>query len=178
MAKRKKPRNRALAQEEIWDDSALIESWNEAAAEYEFYHSIAAKGEDVEEVLRQAELDEQEILKATDSSQKYVLEQHPVHGNGHVAMEKEELEDGEVDEIDPLAHVDNTKSPLPQEQGQEVKTATGSPAIKAATATAMSPIAPVAASGSDQDQVLENIKMAYYWAGYYSGLYEGQRQRT
>ena len=26
------------------------------------------------------------------------------------------------------------------------------------------------------DQTLENIKMAYYWAGYYSGLYDGQRQ--
>ena len=27
-----------------------------------------------------------------------------------------------------------------------------------------------------QDQVLENMKMAYWWAGYYSGLYEGQQQ--
>lgn len=26
-----------------------------------------------------------------------------------------------------------------------------------------------------QDQTLENLKMAYYWAGYYSGLYDGQR---
>lgn len=25
------------------------------------------------------------------------------------------------------------------------------------------------------DQLLENVKMAYYWAGYYSGLYDGQR---
>jgi hypothetical protein len=29
-----------------------------------------------------------------------------------------------------------------------------------------------------QDQILENIKMAYWWAGYYSGLYEGQQQVT
>jgi hypothetical protein len=27
-----------------------------------------------------------------------------------------------------------------------------------------------------QDQTLENLKMAYYWAGYYSGLYDGQQQ--
>lgn len=27
-----------------------------------------------------------------------------------------------------------------------------------------------------EDQILENIKMAYWWAGYYSGLYEGQQQ--
>ena len=29
---------------------------------------------------------------------------------------------------------------------------------------------------ADSNQVLENIKMAYWWAGYYSGLYEGQQQ--
>jgi hypothetical protein len=31
-------------------------------------------------------------------------------------------------------------------------------------------------SCAGQDQVLENIKMAYWWAGYYSGLYEGQQR--
>lgn len=28
------------------------------------------------------------------------------------------------------------------------------------------------------DPILENIKMAYWWAGYYSGLYEGRQQVT
>ena len=28
------------------------------------------------------------------------------------------------------------------------------------------------------NQTLENIKMAYWWAGYYSGLYEAQQQPT
>lgn len=32
------------------------------------------------------------------------------------------------------------------------------------------------APGPSAEQTLENIKMAYYWAGYYSGLYDGQRQ--
>ena len=27
-----------------------------------------------------------------------------------------------------------------------------------------------------EDQVLENIKMAYWWAGYYSGLHDGQQK--
>jgi hypothetical protein len=78
MGKRKRPSHHALSHEEIWDDSALIRSWDEAVAEYEvsfhrdsptyllanwtlkFYHSIAARGEDVEEVLRLAELEEEE----------------------------------------------------------------------------------------------------------------------
>ncbi|KAM0444145.1 hypothetical protein ACHAQK_002900 [Fusarium lateritium] len=33
-----------LSQEEIWDDSSLIDSWNEALNEYKKYHSIHAKG--------------------------------------------------------------------------------------------------------------------------------------
>jgi hypothetical protein len=64
--------NRPLTQEEIWDDSALVQSWDEAVEEYkvrflylsrdlyltqlqQLYHSIHAKGENVEDVLREAE---------------------------------------------------------------------------------------------------------------------------
>ncbi|KAJ0342444.1 hypothetical protein COL922a_001135 [Colletotrichum nupharicola] len=35
---------------EIWDDSALIDSWNEALNEYKKYHSIHAKGGRLEDV--------------------------------------------------------------------------------------------------------------------------------
>ncbi|GAB1191523.1 hypothetical protein APSETT444_000702 [Aspergillus pseudonomiae] len=46
---------KALTQEEIWDDSALVQSWDEAVEEYKLYHSIHAKGENVEDVLRDAQ---------------------------------------------------------------------------------------------------------------------------
>ncbi|KAF5630559.1 Survival motor neuron 1 [Fusarium sp. NRRL 52700] len=39
-----------LTQEEIWDDSALIDSWNEALQEYKKYHSIHAKGGSVRDL--------------------------------------------------------------------------------------------------------------------------------
>ena len=44
-------------------------------------------------------------------------------------------------------------------------------------------ILPTTATVSEQqlpqthDSVLENMKMAYWWAGYYSGLHEGQRKQ-
>ena len=44
-----------LSHEEVWDDSDLVKSWNEALAEYKKYHSLAAKGEKVDLVLDQAE---------------------------------------------------------------------------------------------------------------------------
>lgn len=79
MTKRKRSKKKKdLTQEEIWDDSALIQSWDDAVQEYkvscfpvspsharnavltrglppQLYHSIQARGEDVEEVLRAAE---------------------------------------------------------------------------------------------------------------------------
>jgi hypothetical protein len=71
--------NRPLTQEEIWDDSALVQSWDEAVEEYkvrflylsrdlyltqlqQLYHSIHAKGENVEDVLREAEAAERAAL--------------------------------------------------------------------------------------------------------------------
>ncbi|KAK5737373.1 hypothetical protein LTR17_006792 [Elasticomyces elasticus] len=45
---------------EVWDDSALVNSWNEALEEYKKYHSLAAKGEKVELVLDQVEKGEVE----------------------------------------------------------------------------------------------------------------------
>lgn len=65
-----------LSQEEIWDDSALVRSWNDAVAEYEYYHSIHARGEDVDEVLRQAERDE-EAARA-----ELRVDATPPHGDG------------------------------------------------------------------------------------------------
>ena len=58
-----------MSHEEIWDDSALVNSWNEAVEEYKVnvhfympcgpwpdktqrYHSIHARGEKVEDILR------------------------------------------------------------------------------------------------------------------------------
>ncbi|PVH84384.1 hypothetical protein DL98DRAFT_512288 [Cadophora sp. DSE1049] len=39
---------------QIWDDSSLVDSWNEALDEYKKYHSIKARGENVEQVLKEA----------------------------------------------------------------------------------------------------------------------------
>ncbi|KAJ4267307.1 hypothetical protein NW762_003411 [Fusarium torreyae] len=43
-----------LTHEEVWDDSALIDSWNEALEEYKKYHSIHAKGGSVRDLETQS----------------------------------------------------------------------------------------------------------------------------
>ncbi|EXJ82101.1 hypothetical protein A1O1_08170 [Capronia coronata CBS 617.96] len=110
-----------LSQAEIWDDSALIRSWNDAVAEYEFYHSIHARGEDVEEILRKAEMDElaeaggpvdaestngqddettnaTKNMKHTKAQPEAVTEEEP--------NEDAEIEDGEIDDDDHDLHLD------------------------------------------------------------------------
>ncbi|KAL9097177.1 MAG: hypothetical protein Q9165_000604 [Trypethelium subeluteriae] len=48
-----------LSQSQIWDDSALQNSWNAAEAEYKKYYSIHTQGGDVEKLLQQIEADEE-----------------------------------------------------------------------------------------------------------------------
>ncbi|KAI1766583.1 hypothetical protein GGR53DRAFT_464257 [Hypoxylon sp. FL1150] len=45
-------RPKPLSHNEMWDDSALVESWNEALQEYEKYHSIHKNGGNVEDLLK------------------------------------------------------------------------------------------------------------------------------
>ncbi|KAK5054711.1 hypothetical protein LTR84_001603 [Exophiala bonariae] len=186
----------SLTQEEIWDDSALIRSWNDALQEYEYYHSIHAKGEDVEEVLRRAEtgdfddpdvgMDACEWRDANGTAEEdyaaLMAGRTPPSTSNNVA-EEGEVEEGELDDTAEVqqgldaTHTGNRSqlasktATLPQNTiiGPQLPHAPNGPAA-AQSGTAGG------ASMTPQDQTLENLKMAYYWAGYYSGLYDGQQQ--
>ncbi|EXJ58920.1 hypothetical protein A1O7_06350 [Cladophialophora yegresii CBS 114405] len=224
-SKRKKQKtasttSRPLTQAEIWDDSALIRSWNDALAEYEYYHGIHARGEDVEEILRKAEageLDDDGEDQPTTTATSAAWKPSQFEGgasatvdaigvNGHVegneadavtrAEDGEDAEEGEVVEQDEdgadvdaaharpvpsAAHLDD--SPTVSATGTAPLIGPGLPPGNADPGLNLDP-APVDNApkekgpprSTSQDQTLENMKMAYYWAGYYSGLYDGQRQ--
>ncbi len=187
-----------LSQTEIWDDSALVRSWEDAVKEYEYYHSLAARGIDPEEVLDQAEEAErtgEEVYLKLDGGGKGV--EGGVDGGGRDVrgpegeVEEGELEDGEVDEgpiEEELAglegqaltngvttknnkvHGERHGPSLPPSRGAEDGQM---PPADAATTHVPAPVN--GASSMSPDQTLDNLKMAYYWAGYYSGLYDGQR---
>lgn len=77
--------------------------------------------------------------------------------------------------------INNATQPSTERGQQE----TSQPAQPATSAADQGKLAPYNAKGAKADyatgttdQTLENLKMAYYWAGYYSGLYDGQRQST
>src|SRR5204862_2328787 len=63
-----------------------------------FYHSIAARGEDVEEVLRLAQLEEEGALTQATEGKKVVPSRGEPGSNGDCEVPDDEREDGEVDE--------------------------------------------------------------------------------
>ncbi|KEF52844.1 uncharacterized protein A1O9_11261 [Exophiala aquamarina CBS 119918] len=176
----------AVSQAEIWDDSALIRSWNDALQEYEYYHSIHARGEDVEEVLRRAEqgeLGEPDVAvdagewkdvngTAEEEGHSAARKSHQTDANS--ADDNNEIEDGEVDESAQVHNEADTNHPHGFSQlPQPTATPIIGPQLPHPTSSSNTTAAKMAPS---QDQTLENLKMAYYWAGYYSGLYDGQQK--
>ncbi|EHA20368.1 hypothetical protein ASPNIDRAFT_190695 [Aspergillus niger ATCC 1015] len=150
--------NKPLTQEEIWDDSALVQSWDEAVEEYKLYHSIHAKGENVEDVLREAE-----------AAEKAEMEQD------------EQPLDESADRMDADVDADTTANATTPAEPQQVSQAKMSQGAQVTEQTAgPSPVGappmPHATLSQVQDEGLKNLMMAWYYAGYYTGLYEGQQR--
>ncbi|MCJ1361566.1 hypothetical protein MMC16_000666 [Acarospora aff. strigata] len=166
MGKRKE-----LSQAEVWDDSALLRSWDEALEEYKLYHSIHARGEKVEDVIREAE-DGNSVM---DDGQ---TQEEPIDTNGNNGQDQDVLEDGELDDQEQqptISHADQsheratTSTSQPREDKQPLdNTANGDTLERSGM--------PHAIVGGVQDEALKNLMMSWYYAGYYTGLYEGKQQ--
>ncbi|KAL3491450.1 hypothetical protein BJX62DRAFT_205133 [Aspergillus germanicus] len=162
MGKNKGP-GQGLTQEEIWDDSALVQSWDEAVEEYRLYHSIHAKGENVEDVLREAEAAAQEEAEAAAAA-------GAAGSWTRVDLEK----DDDMADAEPAtaAHVpEATGSTQPLDQ----------PSKDASTAAWTAPQAggmPHPGFPQGQDEGLKNLMMSWYYAGYYTAQYEAQQRKN
>ncbi|GAW15355.1 hypothetical protein ANO14919_047640 [Xylariales sp. No.14919] len=135
-----------LTHNEIWDDSALIDSWDQALEEYKKYHSIHRNGGNVNDLLKPKQEDstsdaKQNLHEIADSSNNKKLE---------TASEmREENSD---------------------KQGTENAAAQHShPHVLGA------PPGPAGLLSTIRDEGLKKLLMSWYYAGYYTGYYEGQR---
>ncbi|TKA82307.1 hypothetical protein B0A55_01445 [Friedmanniomyces simplex] len=141
--------------EEVWDDSALVKSWNEALEEYKKYHSLAAKGEKIDLLLDQAENGE------LDTNDITVPEVEA--GNEAPHFSSTTTTNGTVE----APTVTVTAATLPTAQQDAPPTA---------ATTAATP--PLLLNQTVQDESLKNIMLSWYYAGYYTGLHEGQQQKA
>ncbi|KAG8527976.1 uncharacterized protein KY384_006892 [Bacidia gigantensis] len=112
----KKPK--LLSHDEIWDDSGIVESWNEALEEYKvlymiqslvhyaddvkLYHSIHAKGERVEDVIEHFKAHEdldnellEDNLTTSVNGAEQSLATDEVVEDGVWEQEQEEMQDDE-----------------------------------------------------------------------------------
>ncbi|KAM0493135.1 hypothetical protein ACHAP8_009491 [Fusarium lateritium] len=136
-----------LSHEEVWDDSALINSWNEALQEYKLwqkYHSIHAKGGSVRDL---------------EPQNKAEIETEPESEQPQVSETAESVLTSEKAEENKISPSRNEAKELTPSQSQ------GVPAFPIQTVL-----------GSVQDESLKKLLMSWYYAGYYTGLYEGQQQ--
>ncbi|KAL4957892.1 hypothetical protein BDW69DRAFT_180135 [Aspergillus filifer] len=153
--------NRALTQEEIWDDSALVQSWDEAVEEYRLYHSIAAKGENAEDVLREAEAAAQ-----ADAGPSLSWTQVEKDDDMADAMLEPQSETVEAPAQAAGTHVSQVAT-----ESAQLK-----PEAAAAAGSAQAPAMPYPAFPPGSDEGLKNLMMAWYYAGYYTARYEEQQR--
>jgi len=186
-----------LTHEEIWDDSILVNTWDEALQEYKKYHSIEATGGDVNKLLQEAR-GETRMLDATPSDQ----------GTGGGGGEEDtgvaspsHREDGGVGQGAVLQHEDapgvkNVDTLMEDQRAREGEEASTGPATgnheqapvhgdehgisdlpsQTVPPPGLPPI-PQNIVGGAENEVLRNLMMSWYYAGYYTGLYEGQQQQ-
>ncbi|KAF3765812.1 hypothetical protein M406DRAFT_329672 [Cryphonectria parasitica EP155] len=171
-----------MAHEDIWDDSALVESWNEALAEYKKYHSIHATGGKLEDLPEHAKpettlvqgeepashaLPGESVATAANSQGR----QGGGGGVGDVAKTGAAAANGPAEE----RIKDDDDDHLATNGGGHKEEGQGMAGGVSGGAGLMPP--PQALISSVQDEGLKRLLMSWYYAGYYTGLYEGQQKR-
>ncbi|KAK4982376.1 hypothetical protein LTR66_009303 [Elasticomyces elasticus] len=175
-----------LSHNQIWDDSALLESWDEVLEEYKYYHSIAARGESVEEVIEAAIKQESNGFVAQVSI-VYVETNRNSHEqelpNGELSNGVQGSGNGISESANHPSSSNRTQASSGTFQAQSgihpnaatahIPTTQGAAAGASGTADM-----PTALMGRVQDENVKNLMMSWYYAGYYTGLFEGQQNTS
>ncbi|KAL8281802.1 hypothetical protein RB597_009494 [Gaeumannomyces tritici] len=151
-----------LSNGDVWDDSALIDSWNQALDEYKKYHSIYAgksKG------LQPSSPSHRPPAASTASA--------PGPEAADVPESQKKPSENRLDAKTETNKVPTVPGTRETSAGKET---TGSVADPNGVANARIAPPPEALIGSVQDEGLKSMLMAWYYAGYYTGLYEGQQK--
>ncbi|KAH7360051.1 hypothetical protein BKA66DRAFT_514895 [Pyrenochaeta sp. MPI-SDFR-AT-0127] len=160
--------------ENAWDDSLLIDSWNDAVTEYKKYHSIHKSGMKLEDALTEEELrelrgDHQDLMEEAETSAD------PAEINGDADEQDISVSNSKPNDLNRLHQVE-TQWPEPkssEQQGQGQPVTAEAPAVHDGGFAASMPQAIL---GTVHDENLKNMMMSWYYAGYYTGLHAGQQQ--
>ncbi|KAJ2905237.1 hypothetical protein MKZ38_005939 [Zalerion maritima] len=169
------PGDGQLTRDEIWDDSALVDSWNDALAEYNKYHSIHTNGGrfgDIPELRQNAKIETEK------AAQHPFAASHPHEGNrsssnmGIESTDEQKLSRQVLNEQEEERHRLDEDDSADQARTANTTAVPHGPQLPA-TAPALGPMTML---GSVQDECLKKLLMSWYYAGYYTGLYQGQQE--
>ncbi|KEY72738.1 hypothetical protein S7711_02525 [Stachybotrys chartarum IBT 7711] len=161
-------------QDDIWDDSMLIDSWNEALKEYKKYHSIHAKGsklKDVEKLVNSTSSYEDRPSEIDTEDKAALAVTGRLEDQASLAIAKS----GIKSLTHPPTRLDNLPWFTDLEQTAPQAAAPSRTINTNPTMPNLPP--PQAVLGSVRDENLKKLLMSWYYAGYYTGLYEGQQQQ-
>ncbi|KAJ9141978.1 hypothetical protein NKR23_g7555 [Pleurostoma richardsiae] len=150
-----------MTHDDIWDDSVLIESWNQALDEYKKYHSIHAHGgriEDLSEAIQTRQIAKPETSESGT----------PIAGGRRQGESSTQQGDETV------AEAGSTDA---GEDGAAATVNGGSADSGHGRVSQSVAPPPQALLGSIRDEGMKRLLMSWYYAGYYTGLYEGQQKQ-
>ncbi|KAK8133944.1 hypothetical protein PG984_005956 [Apiospora sp. TS-2023a] len=207
-----------LTHDEVWDDSALVDSWNDALGEYKVlctlwelmskvadcpqkYHSIYRHGGNVDDLLK-----EDEKCVSPDSEASFNTLRVESNDSGlqesPSAAEQMQVKDGESmrvscdrfhgmeapakirkawhDNVSDVLEKNGDEPGESAQTAQPIATPTSHPGgIPAPLLGSVGPPDLQSANTAPvQDEGLKKLMMSWYYAGYYTGLYEGQKQES
>ncbi len=151
---------------DAWEDKELVDSWNAAYDEYKKFHSIHASGKSLVEALTKEEIED------LQSRGLGLGKKRPREGDED---EQEADEDGCVDESYEEEIVEQIREiPIATNGYSDTVAGMEDVAPTSSTMEPSKPDIPEVLMSSVQDESLKNLMMAWYWAGYYTGLQQGQ----
>ncbi|KAJ0124898.1 hypothetical protein J7T55_006241 [Diaporthe amygdali] len=166
-----------MAHDDIWDDSALIRSWDEALDEYKKYHSIHASGgklEDLPEYSQDAKPETSDTHHQSEPvwTSAAVTSDQNTPSNQPARDSHEQITTGSTGNGN--ATKDGMNDGVASGAGSGDRHAGESHGQDSAGGN-MAP--PQVLLGAVQDEGLKRLLMSWYYAGYYTGLYEGKQAR-
>ncbi|TGZ80364.1 hypothetical protein EX30DRAFT_57968 [Ascodesmis nigricans] len=161
--------------------TAPAQQEQEQLSHEERYHSIKAKGEDREAIIQAALDEEMEIAPKPTVMEAPVPEEQleelkaQAIDTGVKSLEDDHYSPPEqIDADEEMKEPENPNIEIPEVPDFSSQQAQPQPQLVQPPAMPSMPEALVQASVGDES--LRNLMMAWYWAGYYTGLQEGRMQ--
>ncbi|KAI0820646.1 hypothetical protein BC628DRAFT_1505769 [Trametes gibbosa] len=158
--------SRELTHDEIWDDSALIDAWNSAAAEYEAFHGPGKKWK--EQPAKKSPL-WYNVPPATNPTQTA----HRAAAHGAHAASTNAHGAGAADTNSVPINFD-TYVPTHDPSLAGPRSALAAPAMDGAAALAVGS----EAAAVSQDEAFTRAMSAMYWSGYWTAVYHCRRNEV